>query len=381
MSSKTIALSRNFKTITAAGAICAVGALLAACSSGSSGNTAAPSTGSSGNVSAEASNTVGQYLKEPVLDLTQLKSKPAAGKHLIYIDNSAAPTTITNGQAVAAAAKLLGWTVSTLSYAGDDASLAQTFAQAITDKPDGIILSGEDTADFATALKAADKAGIPVFDGGVADIPTGVSGGGLAGVSLGTNFLTTEGKIAADWIIKASDGNAHVAIVTLPDFKTLVTEDAGFTTELKAQCAKCTVTTINAQITQIGNGLPQLVVSELQSNPSVNYLFYPYGDMSIGVPAALSAANLKVSSVASTASTGTYADLKAGTMVANLTASTQVQGWLEVDVAAHYFATGQPASDDIVPIQILDKSNSSSATLPITPTNYQSQFETAWQVG
>jgi ribose transport system substrate-binding protein len=380
MSSKTIAPSRRSKTIAAAGAICAAGALLAACSSGSAGNAAA-NTRPSSNVSAEATSTVDRYLKEPVLDLTPLTSKPAAGKHLIYIDNSAAPTTITNGQAVIAAAKLLGWTVSTLSYAGDDATLAQAFAQAITDKPDGIVLSGEDTADFATSLKAADKAGIAVFDGGVADTPTGLAAGGLAGVSLGVNFLTTEGKIAADWIIQASDGDAHVAIVTLPDFKTLTTEDAGFTAELKAQCAKCAVTTINAQITQIGSALPQLVVSELQSNPSVNYLFYPYGDMSIGVPAALTTAGIKVSSVASTASTGTYADLKAGTMVANLTASTQVQGWLEVDVAARYFATGQPASDDIVPIQILDKSDSSSPTLPITPTNYQSQFETAWQVG
>jgi ABC-type sugar transport system substrate-binding protein len=322
---------------------------------------------------------VSQYLKEPDLQLTALKSKPAAGKHLIYINNSAAPTTVTNGQAFQAAAKTLGWTVSFLSYAGDDASLASAMQQAIGDKPDGIVLSGEDQSDFATTLAAADKAGIPVFDGGVADTPTGTSGTGLSGVSLGTSFLQAEGKIAADWIIKASGASADVAIVTVPDLNTLTTEDAAFSAELKAQCSKCTVSTINAQLDQIGNGLPQLVVSDLQANPGVNYLFYPYGDLSIGVPAALTAAGIKVSSVASTASTGTYADLKAGTMVMNLTASTQVQGWLEADLAAQYFETGQPVTNTTVPIQILDQSDSSSATLPVTPANYAAQFEKAWQ--
>jgi ABC-type sugar transport system substrate-binding protein len=150
---------------------------------------------------------------------------------------------------------------------------------------------------------------------------------------------------------------------------------------MKAQCPKCTVSTVNAQITQIGSTLPQLVVSALQANPKINYLFYPYGDMSIGVPPALTAANIKVDSVASTASAGTYADLKAGTMVMNLTASTQVQGWLEVDLAARYFAAHKPVTDDLTPMQILDSTDSSSPTLPVTPTDYQAQFEKAWQVG
>jgi ribose transport system substrate-binding protein len=396
MSPKTNALTFRIKTTTAA---CAIGAgivVLAACSSGSSASSApssAPSsasTGSSGSASAAAASsavssdvqqTLSEFSKEPTLGLTPLASKPAPGKKLIYLDNSAAPTTITNGKAVAAAAAVLGWTTSTISYAGDPASLAQAVTQAVGDKPSAIILSGEDQSAFASALKAAGQAGVPVFDGGVPDVPTGAAAGGLTGVSLGPVFLQTEGKIAADWIIKASGGDADVAIVTLPDFNTLVVEDSGFTQEMKAQCPKCTVSTINAQITQIGNGLPQLVVSALQANPKIGYLFYPYGDMSIGVPPALTAAHIKVNSIASTASTGTYADLKAGTMVMNLTASTEVQGWLEVDLVARYFATHKPVIDNQVPIQILDGTDSSSPTLPLTPTNYQAQFEKAWQVG
>lgn len=382
MRSKTIALSRTVKTVTAVGAVCAVSALLASCSSGSTGSSAAPSSGgSAGNVSAPVAGTVSQYSGQATLDLQPLKSKPAAGKHLIYLVDTAAPLTATIGQDVTAGAKELGWTVTTESYAGDPASLATAIAQADAEKPDAIVLSGDDQSHFTNALKASDAAGIPVFVGGVADTPTSLADGGLAGVSLGTNFLTTEGKIAADYIIKASGAKANIAIVTVPDQKTLTTEDAGFTQELTAQCPACKVTTINAQLQQIGNGLPQQVVSELQANPSVNYIFYPYGDLSIGVPAALKAAGINVNSVASTASAGTYADLKSGTMVANLATSTEVQAWLEVDLVARYFETGQPAEDDIVPIQILTSANDSSPTLPVSPSDYAAQFDKFWQVG
>lgn len=399
MSPKTRALPRNIKTIGAVGAICAGTVLLAACSSGSPTSSAtsatspagATSPSSSGAASSTASaaasavpgavlQTVNQFSKEASLNLTPLASKPAAGKKLIYLANSAAPTDVTNGQAVAAAAKVLGWTTTTIDYAGDPASLSSALTQAVGDKPDAIVLSGQDPAVFADALKAAGKADIPVFEGGVPSTPTGAAAGGLSGVSLGTGFLQTEGKVAADWIIDHSGGNAGVAIVTMPDFNTLVVEDNGFSSELKAQCPKCSVTLINTQITDIGKSLPGQVVSTLQANPKINYVFYPYGDMSIGVPPALTAAKINVTSVASIASPNTYADLKAGTMSMNLTVSTQVQGWLEVDLVARFFETHQPVTDDVTPMQILDATNASSATLPVTPANYQAQFEQLWKV-
>ncbi|MCX4091017.1 sugar ABC transporter substrate-binding protein [Nocardia sp. alder85J] len=341
----------------------------------------ASSGGSAGAVSADVSAVVSQYSGQAALDLPPLKAKPAPGKHLVYLADTAAPLTATIGQDVTAGAKELGWSVTTETYAGDPASLATAMAQAVSEKPDAILLSGEDQSHFTKALQAADAAGIPVFVGGVPNTPTTLAEGGPAGVSLGNNFLTTEGKIAADYIIKASGGKANIAIVTVPDQKTLTVENAGFTKELAAQCPACTVTTINAQLQQIGNGLPQQVVSELQANPSVNYVFYPYGDLSIGVPAALQTAGIKVNSVASTASAGTYADLKAGRMVANLATSTEVQAWLEVDLVARYFDTGKPALDDIVPIQILTDADDSSATLPVSPSDYAAQFKKLWQVG
>lgn len=315
------------------------------------------------------------------MGLTKLASKPPTGKSIVYLADTLAPTDVMNGQAAVAAAKLLGWHAQTIGYAGDPASLATALQQAVADKPTAVLISGQDAAAFSSALKAADEAGVPVFVGGVPDTPTGMAAGGLEGVSLGPKFLSSEGQIGADWIIKNSGGKAHVAVVTLPAFNTLVAEDKGFTSELKAQCKSCTVTTVNAQLTDIGKDLPQLVVSAVQSNPSINYLFFPYGDTAVGVAPALKTAGFSPKIVASIADASTYSELKDGTLAMNVATSPQVQGFLEVDLVARYLETKKPVSDDVPELQILDSTNDSSATLPVVPPNYEAQFKSLWHLG
>jgi ABC-type sugar transport system substrate-binding protein len=383
--------------ILGVGALCAA-ALLAGCSSsgnksGSSSPAAPPpstaatsaaaaptSAQAAGGVSATVSQRVDQFKGEAKIDLKPLTQKPAAGKKLIYLANSAAPTDVQNGKNVAAGAKTLGWSTSTIGYPGDPASLSSALLEAVNRHPDAIVLSGQDPSVYSSALKQAGKAHIPVFVGGVPATPTGMAAGGVSGVSLGENFLRTEGQIGADWIIKDSGANTHVAIVTLPAFNTLIAEDKGFTDEMAAECPKCTVKTVNAQLTDIGKGLPNLVVSAMQSDPKIKYLFFSYGDTAVGVQPALKAANLNPKITAAIASENTYQQLKSGTMAMNIATSSEVQGWLEVDLVARYFETHKPVTDDITPLQIFDSTNDSAPHLPITPANYKSQFEAIWHV-
>jgi ribose transport system substrate-binding protein len=343
---------------------------------GSSGTTAS----SSGGVSSSVASTVSQFEGSPNLGLNPLSATPPTGKSLVYLANTNAPTDVMNGQAATAAAQLLGWHMKTIGYAGDPATLATALGEAVAQKPDGVLISGQDSAAFSSALQKADQAGVPVFVGGVPDTATGMSAGGLEGVSLGPNFLATEGKISADWIIKDSGAKANVAIVTLPAFNTLVAEDKGFSDELTAQCPSCTYTTVNAQLTDIGKDLPQLVVSAVQAKTSINYLFFPYGDTAVGVPPALKTAGFSPKVVAAIADSLTYSALKSGTFAMNVATSPQVQGFLEVDLAARYFDTHQPSTDDVPELQILDSTNDSSATLPVVPPDYESQFKTLWHI-
>lgn len=361
-------------------AACATTSILAACG-GSGGSSAAGGSTISNTDVAALTAALHQYSGEAKLDLQPLSKRPDPGRKVVYLANSNAPTDVTNGKAFTAASGLLGWSATTINYAGDPATLSTAIQQAVSGKPDAIVISGQDPSRFSNALQQASAAGVPVFDGGVPSAPAGISANGLSGVSIGKNFLTTEGKLAADWILRDAKGSADVAIVTLPDQPTLTQADTGFTDELKAHCSSCTVNVINAQITDIGKALPASVVSNLQSRPNTKYVYFPYGDMSIGVAPALKAASLSPKLVSTTASDGTYADLKSGTMAATLSCSTQVQGFLEADLVARYYDTGkQPVSDDIAPIQIFDSSNDSSPTLPVSPANYQSQFESVWHL-
>jgi ribose transport system substrate-binding protein len=373
------AFTRQAKTGAAALALVTTGAFVSACGSDDSDATSdGGSSDSSYTVPADVEATVQQFLGEAQIDLEPLSAKPEPGRHVIYLANSNAPTDIANGEYFLAAAELLGWTGDTINYAGDPATLSEALDEAVNDQPDAVVFSGQDPAAFANSLEKASEAGVPVFVGGTPGTPEGMENGGLSGVSLGTNFLLTEGEASADWIIRDSNGTANIAVVTLAGFPTLELESKGFEEELEKYCPDCTSQRVDVQITEIGKGVPATVVSTLQANPDIDYLYFPYGDVSVGVPAALAAANLDPNIVSSIASDNTYADLKAGKAVMTMSTSSQVQGWLEADLVARYYDTGEPVLNDITPLRIYDESNSEAETLPISPEDYEEQFKKLW---
>ncbi|WGL54150.1 substrate-binding domain-containing protein [Nocardioides sp. BP30] len=376
------AFPRQVRTGVAAFAVLAALSTAAACGSdnSSTGSSTDKSGGADGAaaVPSEVSATVDQFRGEAQLGLKPLSAKPATGKHVIFLANAAAPTTVTTGGFFLEAAKTLGWTGKMENYAGDPASLATAVDQAVSEKPDGIVISGADPSSFSNALKKAGAAGVPVFVGGAPAKPTGMDQGGLSGLSLGEQYLLAEGKTSADWVLKDSGAKANVAIVTLAGFPTLQVEEKGFTDELKSVCPSCKTKTVETQLTDIGKALPGTVVSTLQTEPDINYVYFPYGDMSVGVPAALKAANLSPKLVTAIASDNTYADLKSGKAVMTLSTASEIQGWLEADLVARYYDTKAPVLDDVTPFRIYDKTNDQADKLPVSPSDYQDQFKKLW---
>ncbi|MET0999223.1 MAG: substrate-binding domain-containing protein [Marmoricola sp.] len=372
------AYTRQVKTGVAAFAVVAAMSGLAACGSDDPSGASDDSAGSAATVPAEVEATVTKYLGEAELGLEPLSAKPEPGKHVIYLANSKAPTDVTNGEYVMEAVETLGWTGDTINYEGDPASLSEALDQAVNEKPDAVVLSGQDPSAYANSLKKAGEAGVPVFVGGVPVAPEGMDKGGLTGVSLGSEFLTVEGAVSADWIIRDSGGTANVAVVTLAGFPTLEAEHKGFADELKKNCPSCKEQVVEVQISEIGKGVPATVVSTLQANPDIDYVYFPYGDVSIGVPAALAAANLNPKVTSSIASDNTYGDLKSGKAVMTMSTSSAVQGWLEVDLVARYFETNAPVHNESAPLKVYDETNSQADTLPISPEDYEDQFKKAW---
>lgn len=358
---------------------------LAACSS-SSGGSSTPSASSSATASgalsaklAQASALISEYTGQPQYSdgLKPLSGPPPKGLNVIYLANSGAPQDILNGKAFTQAADLLGWHPSTIDYAaGDTASLGSALDQAIQDKPDAIVIAGEDPSLFANGLKEANAAGIPVFDSAVDVQP---STNGLAGVTIGVNYMEEGSILGAAIIAKASNGGADSAAVIISGEPTLTFEANVFKTALQGYCPSCQVTTITGDPTQIGTGIPATVVSALQANPNIKYLYFPYGDVSIGVAAALKSAGINVKIVSSVASANTYADLKSGASIATIGTSAQSQGFLDADIIARYFLNGKkPLTTSEMPLRIYNSSNDQSATLPADPPNYVAQFKAIW---
>ncbi len=67
---------------------------------------------------------------------------------------------VTNG--IQEAAKAIGWKVTVLDSAGSIDGRTAAFGQAMTLKPDGIIINGFDAVEQKPAMEAAKKAKIPM---------------------------------------------------------------------------------------------------------------------------------------------------------------------------------------------------------------------------
>jgi len=158
---------------------------------------------------------------------------------------------------------------------------------------------------------------------------------------------------------------------------------------LKNWCPACTNKVVNQQITDIGTTTPQSVVSTFEADPSLQYAVYSFGDISLGVDAALKTAGLlgKVQQVGQNPTLQDLADLRSKTALAYTGYDSAVVGWRVID----YFARaseGQSLSSVInvpLPSQLLTQQDIGSMVADssgyfLAPTDYQAQFEKLWHV-
>jgi ribose transport system substrate-binding protein len=381
------------------GAALAVATLaLAACSSSSSSSSSSPAassaaTSSAGTasssaaatpasgVSAAVTATVNQYTQTPVLSLQPLPKKPPMGDKLIYLAEPT-PSALVDAQGAKAAAAAVGWSATVIDYQGTPQSLDTAFEQAIAAKPTVIALDSTPTSEFQQQLTQADKAGIIVDDANQVTPPTGAAANGLDAVPFDKHTSEVEGQISADWIIQNSNANADVAIVNITGYPGPIVESDAFTQELTSQCPKCKVTDVNVQIADIGTTAPSKEVAAIEANPSINYVWFTFGDLALGFDSALHAAGIqnRVKVTSASADDETMAAVRSGTEAMTVDNSYLVNGWNIFDAALRYLETGKPVETGYTPFQIYTKSNVPSSNEPIVPANYVQLFSSAWHV-
>jgi ribose transport system substrate-binding protein len=357
----------------------------AACSQGDDGGGGSGGGEGGGNSAAEAE--VEQYLSAPEgIPLDQpVAACPEEGKTIIVTENPQAVTRKTN-DGLEAGAELLGWTVVRQPVGTGAEDPQRAFDAALDQSPDAVLVSGNPSSTFRAQLDRANDLGIPVLisDNGE---PVGTDG---TTVTISLDDLEQTGlwgKMNADYA--AAQGAQHVLIVDLSFYPILHGWAEGAAEELAAIAPDTQVTTIDPQVTDLVAGeIPNLIVSEIQRNPDIDWILLSLGDMTTGLDAALRAAGLaeQVSIGGESASTANVAALQEGTEDAWTGFAAEIHGMYRIDALARLFGGEDPTQVDYsqLPTQLLTPDNIGDAPLDgegyyVGVPDYTTHFEDIWK--
>lgn len=366
-------------------------ALLAGCSSGSG-----TGSGGGGNADDAAVQSALQAGQQRVDEVTAqptdvgvdqpLGASPEQGLHYVNISNPF-PVSEVNSDGMAAAAEALGWQYTNIIIAPGAEGLQQAFdsAFALADPPDFIQVSGPPKQIYAAQLSEAQSRGIPVIGVSVAD--PAATGDGIEAVLNGLDAQVPPAEAVIADIAVRSEGTAQILVVNVPEVPVIQGYVDAVQSGLEQFCPNCTTTSVDVATTDIGTAAPQKIVSALQRAPGTSYVVFPFGDLSTGVDAALSAAGLS-DSVTLAGFAPSQANLQAlrdGSDEIWAGLPTALLGWRSIDAAAR-ISLGEEVVDTPMPTQLLTKDTIGDAYLADTGyfeavPDYESVFRQLWNVG
>jgi len=231
-----------------------------------------------------------------------------------------------------AATAALGWDLKIIPMKSTDPGPA--IQQAIDQKVDYIASTGLATAQYQAQLDAANAAGIGVLSCFGTDDPSPDTIQMQCGDE---NFVSKTGPLMADWAINDSGGKANVLVVSIPDFPVLKVETDAYKAQMTKNCPDCKVDELNVTLDDlIGGRVPAAVVSKVQANKDLNYIFYSFGDLPGGVTPALQTAGLfdQAKQYGQDFSTIDLQEIVDGTMGSWSADPKGYAAWLMVDAAA-----------------------------------------------
>jgi len=139
--------------------------------------------------------------------------KAAAGKTIVFVAQTMTnPGVAGAAKGVQEAAKAIGWNVRIIDGQGDQAGISSAFGQALSVKPDGIVVGGFDPNTISAQIKQANDQGIPVIGWHALSDPGPSTKPAL--FSNVTTKVSDVAKISAQWIIAKSKGTAGVVVFT-----------------------------------------------------------------------------------------------------------------------------------------------------------------------
>lgn len=360
----------------------AIGSLsLAACSSPDDGGRSG-----GGEVSQEVTDLVAQYQDAPTeIKQTEPLSDVPEKKTVAFIV-CADPTCSILGDALQDAVENFGW-----DYVGINApatDFGSAVQQAVDQRVDYIAGTGSDIATFQNAFDSAADAGIPYFSCYSSDIPEGDDNNLIANC-YDLTAVETYSRVLTSWIIEDSGADASIGVVNVPEFPTLSNAVPGVEETLAEFCDTCTSQPIDISLDVLSSGgTTNAIISFLQSNPDINYLYLAFGNFEPGLGQALKSAGLDdVKVVGVQPQQAQIQSLINGETDAWIATPQENAMWTLADQMARY-STGdwnkeQERTAAIPPIYIVDTTDEAEAIVDLQdgwpgPDGFKDQYKALW---
>lgn len=316
---------------------------LAACGSSSS-SSSSPSSSPSGSSSsssasgnganiAAAQAAIAPYIGHPSafpVD-TPLPKPVAAGTKFVYLQ-CGAPTCALVGKLLAPAIKTIGGTMITVN-AGTTAATSQAAASsALSLKPKVVLITGIQPSLFGGRLKSLEAAGAKIVSFSIT-LPDPQQYG-ITFNYIGLAPLQRAGRLMADWVVANKGAKANVAFYGAPEITFTPSFEQAFEQELHQHCSSCKVRFVSVSLTTAGTTSQQTIANDLQSHPDTNIAVIGAGDLANGLPPALKAAGISVTTLVYTPTPEQLEAIKDGGLTAGLGVDLPTQLWAGVDAGA-----------------------------------------------
>lgn len=316
---------------------------------------------------------------------TQPIGKPIPkNKTLVYV-NCGAPACVLQGEAFAAAAKVLGWKVTTLNAEPTPESIQAAMNQVIRIHPDGVASAGLGASLYPEQLKEM------LADHIIVESATGAQASGQDGISLdpippavAANAMSN----LAEFAVYEAGGCGFTGSILLTGYPIVKTYTAGYTNEMKKLCPNSKQAQIDMDPTALGTTGATQVVNFIRANPGMKSLFYSYDQMGDGVVAAAKGAGVTVPKTYSWGVGGPGIQaLQDGQREGAAVDPFNEVSWQLVDGFARQFVGESVKPDEVFPTEhvviwspALGNVPKTTNPFPAVVPNYKAQFEALWGI-
>jgi ribose transport system substrate-binding protein len=292
-----------------------------------------------------------------------------------------------------AAAKVLGVKSDTIPQGATPTSLTSAWNQAVDHTPaySGLFYGGTPPSTVSGQISSLVSKEVPIvgFNSNLENKPGGGTTYPGVDFDIAPNPWAEEiGQIQAAWIATESNAEAKVLYVNIKAFPGLVLSEEAFDTELENLCSKCSVSSLPVEVGDIGTHVPEKVLATLQSDPSINYVVFGFGDVALGVPQALKSANLSesVQLVTQTGGPQNIEYIENGEQAMDVSLNLEEAGWKAMDVLAR-LANGESTepANHLIPLVIVTTESLKNGDVKLAPSgqvltapNFEQEYTELW---